>query len=148
MIWLIFREFLCCCVENDLQEAKKKGYELRSYCRISGKRWWWTKMVEVEEVRSGQFPTYFKSWKGKNYWWTEWVMWKKKEESGCFLVWGLNTMWMITSFTKVENTLEKVVSIIKIKCSVSNVVSLNYLFYNQVETFKQMSLKPLNWIRK
>lgn len=84
-----------------------------------------TKTTEVEEVGNGQVLNVFKGWNGKNCWWIECVMWRKEKNQGHVLVWSLNTMWMVKSFTKVENTWERVVFMTKIKRSVSD-ISLTY----------------------
>lgn len=49
----------------------------------------------------------------------------------------------VRSLTKEENTWERVVFLIKFNSFVSDVINLNYRFYNQVEAFKHVSLEPL-----
>lgn len=50
----------------------------------------------------------------------EWVVWRKREESWVLCGLGLNTIWMVESSTKLENTWERVVFVIKIMSSVSD----------------------------
>lgn len=65
---------------------------------------------------------------------------KEREESTCILVWGLG-MRMVKSFTKVENTWERVVFMTKVQQFCVG-YDKSELVCNQVEALKQMSLEP------